>query len=123
MAKTNVNTTLSINLIAKGTSVKGDIITDSDFRIDGILEGSIISKGKIIVGESGNVNGEITCKTADFSGKIKATIKVEELLSLKSTAEVNGDVITKKLNIEEGAIFTASCRMDSTLNDTKGFKK
>ncbi|MEA3505139.1 MAG: polymer-forming cytoskeletal protein [Bacteroidota bacterium] len=114
MAKTNGNTTLSINLIAKGTSVTGDIETESDFRIDGSLNGSIKSKRKIIIGETGIVNGKIICKNADFSGKIKANIIIEELLNLKATANVTGEITTKKISIAEGAIFTANCKMSST---------
>jgi len=112
MAKNNISETKP-NTIVSGTVIKGEIITDGDFRIDGTLVGSISSKGKIVIGQSGSIEGEIICQNADISGKIKAKVKVEQLLTLKSTAQLNGDVITDKLAIEPGAKFTGSCNMDS----------
>ncbi len=112
MAKLNGDSSLAVNLIAQGTTVKGDIQTEGDFRIDGKLHGSIQSSGKIIVGETGYVEGEIICQNADISGKIKANVKTSKLLSLKATAQVAGEVMTAKLSIEEGAIFTANCQME-----------
>jgi cytoskeletal protein CcmA (bactofilin family) len=113
MAKTKNGETnaLAVNLIANGTTLKGDIQTESDFRIDGILNGTINSKGKVIVGESGKVEGEIHCKNADISGRVNGNIESGELLSLKASAKVTGEVITSKLSIEEGAEFSANCRM------------
>lgn len=102
----------AINLLAGGTSVKGDIKTNGDFRIDGTLHGTINSKGKIVVGASGIIEGEMICQNADISGNVKANIIVSELLSLKSTAVINGDLVTNKLSIEPGAKFTGTCRMD-----------
>lgn len=112
MAKNNLSETKP-NTIVSGTVIKGEIITDGDFRIDGTLVGSISSKGKIVIGQSGSIEGEIICQNADISGKIKAKVKVEQLLTLKSSAQLNGDVTTDKLAIEPGAKFTGSCNMDS----------
>jgi cytoskeletal protein CcmA (bactofilin family) len=113
MAKTITNETPSVNVIGKGTSIKGDVRSDGDFRIDGKLNGSIQSTGKIVVGNTGSIEGEINCQNADISGVVKATIKVKELLSLKATCKVSGDVHTNKLAIEPGAIFTGTCNMGS----------
>ncbi len=117
MAKTLTNETPTVNMIGKGTSIKGDVRSDGDFRIDGNLTGSIHSTGKIVVGTTGTIEGEINCQNADISGSVKATIKVKELLSLKATCKVNGDVNTNKLAIEPGAVFTGTCTMgdDSTV--------
>ncbi len=112
MTKNNIIETKPNNIVA-GTSIKGEITADGDFRIDGTLIGSINCKGKIVIGQSGSIDGEIICQNADISGKIKAHIKVEQLLMLKATAELNGDVITGKISIEPGAKFTGSCDMDS----------
>jgi cytoskeletal protein CcmA (bactofilin family) len=112
MAKTIISETPAVNMIGKGTSIKGDIRSDGDFRVDGILHGSIQSNGKIVVGVSGSIEGDITCQNADFSGQVKATIRVKELLSLKATSKVVGEVHTGKLAIEPGARFSGTCNME-----------
>jgi cytoskeletal protein CcmA (bactofilin family) len=114
MAKTILpETAPSINLLGSGTEVTGDICSNGDIRIDGILNGSIKSTGKVVVGATGRVDGEIFCLNADISGEVTARIKVSELLSLKSTARLVGDIITNKLAIEPGAEFTGACKMES----------
>jgi cytoskeletal protein CcmA (bactofilin family) len=112
MAKTIISETPAVNMIGKGTSIKGDIRSDGDFRVDGILQGSIQSNGKIVVGVSGSIEGDVTCQNADLSGQVKATIRVKELLSLKATSRVTGDVYTGKLAIEPGAKFSGTCNME-----------
>ena len=112
MAKTIISETPAVNMIGKGTSIKGDIRSDGDFRVDGILHGSIQSNGKIVVGVSGSIEGDINCQNADLSGQVKATIHVKELLSLKSTSKVTGEVYTSKLAIEPGAKFSGTCNME-----------
>ncbi len=117
MAKTIVPETPSINLIGAGTTVKGDIKSTGDFRIDGTLVGSINSQGKVIVGSTGKLEGEIICQNADISGEVKAHVMVTELLTLKASAKLTGDITINKLAIEPGARFSGTCAM----NDT-GFK-
>jgi cytoskeletal protein CcmA (bactofilin family) len=113
MAKINTTESApSINFLSIGTVIKGDIKTNGDFRIDGILYGSITSKGKVVVGTSGKIEGEIICLNADISGEITAKIVVHELLTLKASAKITGDIVTSKLAIEPGAIFTGTCNMD-----------
>jgi cytoskeletal protein CcmA (bactofilin family) len=112
MAKTIISETPAVNMIGKGTSIKGDIRSDGDFRVDGTLHGSIQSNGKIVVGVSGSIEGDINCQNADLSGHVKATIHVKELLSLKSTSKVTGEVFTSKLAIEPGAKFSGTCNME-----------
>ncbi len=120
MAKNNINETASRNLLGADTTVKGDIESNGDFRIDGTLIGSISSKGKVVVGSTGNVEGEIKCQNADISGKVKANVTVAELLSLKASAKFSGEVTTAKLAIEPGAKFSGSCNMGETkLSDNK----
>ncbi|KAF2518966.1 polymer-forming cytoskeletal protein [Flavobacterium salilacus subsp. salilacus] len=99
------------NRIVEGTIIKGDITSQADFRLDGELEGNFISSGKIVIGPSGKVIGDIKCKNADIEGKFKGKMEVEELLSLKSSASIVGEVITGKLSVEPGASFTATCSM------------
>jgi cytoskeletal protein CcmA (bactofilin family) len=104
----------SINLLSSGTEVKGEIKLTGDFRIDGAFSGVINCKGKVVVGPTGRIDGEINCQNADFSGEVKATVKVAELLTLKETARFTGDITTNKLSIEPGAKFSGNCIMEST---------
>jgi len=114
MVKNKENEVPSINLLSSGTVVKGEITLNGDFRIDGTFNGTINCKGKVVVGETGIINGEIFCQNADFSGEIKATVKVNELLTLKESAKFTGDITTNKLAIEPGAKFSGNCLMEST---------
>ncbi len=101
----------AINIIGNGTTIKGDINASGDMRIDGTLIGSINSKGKVVIGVTGVVEGEIVCQSADFSGTIKAKVTVSELLAMKSSAVLIGEISTDKLSIEPGAKFTGTCKM------------
>ena len=98
--------------IENSTSIKGDIISEGDFRIDGTLEGSIKTNGKIVIGKEGIVKGGISCNKADVEGKIKGDLFVSETLNLRSTSNVEGEVIIGKLVVESGATFNASCSMN-----------
>ncbi len=112
MAKNSETDHASINLIGAGTTIKGEVNSSGDIRIDGTLIGPVTSKGKIIVGNTGFVEGEIACQNADIFGKVDAKVEVEELLSLKSTAKLSGEISSDKLSIEPGAVFTGTCTMD-----------
>ncbi|MDQ3046657.1 MAG: polymer-forming cytoskeletal protein [Bacteroidota bacterium] len=120
MARNNSSETPSVNLIGAGTIIEGDITTNGDMRIDGSLTGSINVKGKLVVGASGNIEGEIICQNADVSGTIKGKIGVSELLSLKASSKLSGDIITNKIAIEPGATFSGSCSMGGVIKDIKG---
>ena len=115
MAKYNDNemTSNNINLIGQGTEINGDIVCNGDLRIDGNLTGNITSKGKVVIGETGRIKGEIICKNSDISGIIEGKVSVLELLSLKATSRINGDIATNKLAIEPGSRFTGYCNMSS----------
>jgi cytoskeletal protein CcmA (bactofilin family) len=103
--------TPSVNIIGAGTVIEGDIRSESDIRIDGTLNGSLLTKGKLVIGPSGSVEGEISCQNADISGIINGKIKVSELLVLKSSSKLTGEIVTNKLSIEPGANFSGSCSM------------
>tara|TARA_B100001057_G_scaffold285356_1_gene285572 strand:- start:173 stop:571 length:399 start_codon:yes stop_codon:yes gene_type:complete len=98
--------------IATTTKVKGDIVSEGDFRIDGTLNGSIKTKGKVVVGKDGSVKGAVSCSNADVEGKINGNLFVSETLSLRSTSVIDGDVVIGKLIVESGATFNASCSMN-----------
>jgi cytoskeletal protein CcmA (bactofilin family) len=114
MSKPKETEVPSINLLGSGTVVKGEIKLNGDFRIDGMFIGSITCKGKVVVGNTGVIEGEIICQNADFSGEVKAIVKVAELLTLKESAKFTGDITTNKLAIEPGAKFSGNCVMDNT---------
>ena len=118
MARPNENLGV-VNLIGVGTTIIGDITSSGDIRVDGTLKGSINTKGKVVVGSTGIVEGDVTCQNADVSGEIKAKITVSELLSLKTTAKLDGDIIANKLAIEPGATFSGSCSMGAVIKDIK----
>ena len=103
----------AINLIGKGTKITGDVMSDGDIRIDGTLIGNLECKGRLVVGATGTVDGEIKCKTSEISGMVKGKVIISELLSLKATCKITGDIVTGKLSIEPGAVFSGSCNMGS----------
>ena len=114
MVKNKEEEVPSLNLLSAGTVVKGEIKLSGDFRLDGTFIGTINCKGKVVVGPTGSIEGEIICQNADFSGEVKATVKVAELLTLKETARYTGDITTNKLSIEPGAKFSGNCIMEGT---------
>jgi len=116
-AKSGENTT--INLIGNGTVIEGEVKASGDLRIDGIIRGSVASKAKVVVGTTGQVIGDILCQNADISGQVKGKTVVSEMLFLKATAKINGDIITGKLVVEVGASFTGSCNMGPMIKDMK----
>jgi cytoskeletal protein CcmA (bactofilin family) len=106
------------NRIVEGTIIKGDIISKADFRLDGELIGNFQSNEKIVIGPTGVVIGDIECKNADIEGKFVGKIKVLELLNVKDTAIIQGEVTVGKLSVEPGADFSASCVMKTNLTNT-----
>ncbi len=111
MAKIAETLAPSRNILGCGTKLKGDIESNGDFRIDGTLTGTIKTKGKVVIGSTGVVEGEIICQNADIEGTVKAKLEVSELLTLKAESKLEGDVTTGKLAIEPGAKFSGTCKM------------
>ena len=109
--------TSSINLIGAGTVVEGDIKSNGDIRIDGSVLGNVISKAKVVVGATGSIDGNVTSQNADVSGSIRGKVTVNELLFLKSSANIQGDIVTGKLVVEVGATFTGTCNMGPMIKD------
>ncbi|HRB72233.1 polymer-forming cytoskeletal protein [Flavobacterium sp. WV_118_3] len=99
------------NRIVEGTTIKGDIISQADFRLDGNLIGNFNSTGRLVIGPAGSVTGDIKCNTADIEGKFNGKIEVTDMLSIKSKASIKGEVIVGKLAVEPGADFSATCVM------------
>lgn len=99
------------NRIGKNTKIKGDIISEADFRIDGTLDGNVKTSGKVVIGLEGYIHGKVECVQADIEGNFNGELIVQDLLSLKSTAVIEGVVSVAKLAVEPGATFNASCTM------------
>lgn len=101
------------SIIAAGTTVKGDISSTGDIRIDGNLQGNVQSTAKVVIGSNGVVDGDISGQQADIMGRINGTIKVKELLQLKGGSNVTGNIYAAKLQIETSANFNGQCHMTS----------
>ena len=102
-----------LNIIVEGSKVIGDMITDSNLRIDGEVFGNVTSASKVVVGENGRITGDLTCADADIEGHVKGVMKIEGLLALRLKSVVDGDITTSKLEVEEGAQFSGSCKMNN----------
>jgi cytoskeletal protein CcmA (bactofilin family) len=109
----------SSNTIGKGTYLEGNVETHGNIRIEGKVTGNVKSKSKIALGHSSQVHGNITSQNADIEGEVRGKIEVAELLVLKSTAVINGDIITGKLIVEAGAVFNGGCKMGASVKDIK----
>jgi cytoskeletal protein CcmA (bactofilin family) len=120
MAETENNV---INQIGVGTEITGDVTTNGDIRFDGLLTGNLKTKGKVVIGETGAVKGEINCKNSVVEGKVEGKISVGELLTLKATSSLTGDIVTRRLAIEPGAKFSGNCSMTSESAPANGTKE
>lgn len=99
------------NRIEKNTRIKGEIVSEADFRIDGKLDGNVKTSGKVVIGKDGYIKGKVECVNADIEGSFNGELLVSDLLSLKSSAVIEGTVSVSKLAVEPGAAFNASCSM------------
>lgn len=106
----------SSTLVGKGTSIEGNIETSGNMRVEGKVTGNITSKSKIALGPVSQILGNIVATNADIEGEVKGNIEIGELLTLKSTAVVEGDIQTSKLVVEPGARFNGKCTMSNTRN-------
>ncbi|MCI7196418.1 MAG: polymer-forming cytoskeletal protein [Candidatus Cryptobacteroides sp.] len=104
----NVN---EVSRISTGTVIKGEINSPNDIRIDGVFEGKIFSKGRVVVGEKAEIKGDIVCDNVDFWGKMTGSLFVRDTLTLKDTCSVNGDLHVQRLVVELGAHFNGTCKM------------
>lgn len=109
----------SSNNIGKGTFLEGNIETYGNIRIEGKVQGNIKSKSKVALGNSSHVEGNIISLNADIEGEVKGKLEIAELLVLKSTAVINGDIVTGKLVVEPGAVFNGGCKMGATVKEIK----
>ncbi len=106
-----------LNRIVEGTVIEGEIKSESNIRIDGIVKGVTTTQGRLVIGPNGVIEGEVICRNADIEGTLNGKITVSELLSLKSTSKLTGDIISRRLAIEPGAVFTGTCTMGAKVKD------
>ncbi len=119
MAKEVVNNIGAMyNALTNGSKIVGKIFADSDFRIDGEVEGTITCSGKVVIGQKGVLKGSISCTNAEIIGTVEGDIVVAETLSLRGTAVIIGDVKTKILMVEPNAVFNGTCSMRNTEDST-----
>lgn len=104
----NVNT---ISRISVGTIIKGEIVSSSDIRIDGTFDGKIQSNGRVVIGESASVKGDVICENLDLWGKVDGNVYVKDTLSLKQGCVVNGNVHIRRFCVELGSTFNGNCKM------------
>ena len=109
----------SSNTIGKGTFLEGNVETYGNIRIEGKVTGNVKSKSKVALGPSSLVQGNVMAQNADLEGEVKGRIEVSELLVLKATAVIHGDIVTGKLVVEPGAIFNGTCKMGTAVKEIK----
>lgn len=109
----------SSNTIGKGTFLEGNVETFGNIRIEGKVTGNVKSKSKVALGPSSFVQGNVIAQNADLEGEVKGRIEVAELLVLKATAIIHGDIITGKLVVEPGAVFNGTCKMGALVKEIK----
>ncbi len=101
----------SNNIIGKGTTFTGNIETYGNIRIEGKVVGDVISKSKVAVGPSAIIEGKLLAQVAEIEGEVKGKVEVTDLLILKPTSKVAGDIYANKLTVESGAKFDGQCKM------------
>ena len=116
MAKNNPNlSTDQLNKIVDNTVITGDVTSATNIRVDGKIAGTLSVEGKLVLGTSGTIEGEVNCTTAEIEGTITGNITVRGLLSLKSTTVINGDIRAEKISMEPGAVYNGKISMSSTI--------
>ncbi len=112
----------ALNSLVQGTLIEGTVKAESDIRIDGIIHGDLICSAKVIIGPTGEIKGEVRCVNAMIDGKFEGKLYVEELLTVRETASVIGDIHTGKLIVQSGAVFNVTCDMGKS-NTRKPIQK
>lgn len=112
---TNPEASKEQSRIAAGTVITGDIEAKGCFRIEGTIKGNVTTAGKVVISKGGLIEGTLTCQNADVEGKFKGKLVVQDTLTLRSTAVIDGEVISGKLSVEPGASFNATCEMKGNI--------
>lgn len=115
-------TSHALNTLVNGTVIEGTIKSESDIRVDGIIKGSLNCNAKVIIGPNGFVEGEVRCQNAVIEGKFDGVLQVSELLNVRESAKVNGEVSTNKLIVQSGAVFNVNCQMGASSKSNGKFE-
>ena len=115
--KPQKNKVMERNVVAKNTTIVGDIKSDGDFRIDGTLEGTLTTDGRVIIGADGFIKGKVEATNADIEGRFSGELLVSNTLTIKTTADISGNVVIGKLSVEPGASFNATCAMKGAVKE------
>lgn len=110
---------VSASIISDGNCFTGNIESNGDIRVDGIIKGNVHSKAKVLVGPTGTIEGNIYCQEADIAGHVTGSIVIQGLLVLKGNAEINGDIHTTKLLMEPSVCFNGQCHMGANIVELK----
>jgi cytoskeletal protein CcmA (bactofilin family) len=113
MSKPIINEVKALNTFAQDTKIIGNIESDGDIRMDGVMEGKLNCKGRVVIGPEARIKGIINARNAEILGNVEGEIIVIDLLSLKATAVITGDLIMGKFSVEPGARFTGNCKMNN----------
>ena len=114
MSKPIINEVKALNTFAQDTKIIGNIESDGDIRMDGALEGKLNCKGRVVIGPDAHIKGTIYARNAEILGNVEGEITVIDLLTLKATAVITGDLIMGKFSVEPGASFTGNCKMSGS---------
>ena len=114
MSKPIINEVKALNTFAQDTKILGDIESDGDIRMDGAMEGKLNCKGRVVIGPEAHIKGTIYARNAEILGNVEGEINVIDLLTLKSTAVITGDLLMGKFSVEPGARFTGNCKMNGS---------
>ena len=109
---------MMFNALTTGSKIVGNITADSDYRIDGLIEGELNCSGKVVIGEAGMIKGTVICANAEIMGLLEGKIKCHQQLSLRASGKIQGDVQTKTLIVEPGAQFNGTCSMGGNVSTT-----
>ena len=123
MANEKQQSGLMFNALTAGSKIVGNITADSDFRIDGLIEGELNCTGKVVIGEAGRIKGTVSCQNAEILGLMDGKIRCSQQLSLRTNGRIIGDVNTKTLIVEPGALFNGTCSMGNVGAEKAAEKK
>ena len=113
---------LERNIIGKSATIVGDITSEGDFRVDRRVEGTVKTIWRVVIGKTGHIQGKVESNIAEIEGSFSGSLDVNNILTLKSTAVISGEVIVNKLSVEPGAEFNATCSMKGSVKKLENEK-
>jgi cytoskeletal protein CcmA (bactofilin family) len=103
--------TKSLNVLNKGTYLKGIVKVDGSIHVNGDIDGELTVSDTLIVGKPGNIKASVTTKSAIISGRVIGAIRSERRLEMRAGSHIEGDVFTKCLVVDEGVFYQGKCFM------------